>query len=186
MVKPYEIFDKRISHHAVAEQLAASTLAYPEIQSRAREILTQERTITGDRVGYIHHPFCEKLCKFCSFFRVLKDEEALARFLKVLAETIQRFSDYPYLNSVPFDAFYFGGGTPTTMTPDQMKSLMDTIRENLRFADDLEFTSESSFANINGDMLAALQYGGVNRMSLCLIKDCLKRRSRLQGPGMWK
>jgi oxygen-independent coproporphyrinogen-3 oxidase len=166
MVKPYEIFDKRISHHAVAEQLAASTLAYPEIQSRAKEILTHERTSIGDRVGYIHHPFCEKLCKFCSFFRVLKDEDALARFLKVLAETIQRYAEYPYLNSLPFDAFYFGGGTPTTMTPDQMKSLMDTIRENLRFADDVEFTSESSFANITGDMLGALKYGGVNRMSL--------------------
>ncbi|MDX1778381.1 MAG: hypothetical protein R3339_05840, partial [Thermodesulfobacteriota bacterium] len=109
MVKPYEIFDKRISHHAVAEQLAASTLTYPEIQSRAKEILTHERTIIGDRVGYIHHPFCEKLCKFCSFFRVLKDEDALARFLKVLAETIQQYAEYPYLNSVPFDAFYFGG-----------------------------------------------------------------------------
>ena len=166
MVKPYEIFSKRISHHAVAEQLAASTLAYPEIQSRAHEILAHERTITGDRVGYIHHPFCEKLCKFCSFFRVIKDEDALARFLKMLTETIQRFSDYPYLKSVPFDAFYFGGGTPTTMTPDQMKCLMKTIRKNLRFADDVEFTSESSFANITEDMLAALKFGGVNRMSL--------------------
>lgn len=166
MVKPYEIFSKRISHHAVAEQLAASTLAYPEIQSRAKELLTHERTITGDRVGYIHHPFCEKLCKFCSFFRVLKDDDALARFLTVLAGTIKRFGDYPYLNSVPFDAFYFGGGTPTTMTPDQMKRLMDAIRENLLFADDVEFTSESSFANITEDMLSSLRYGGVNRMSL--------------------
>ena len=166
MVKPYEIFPQRISHHAVAEQLAASTLSYPDIQSKAHEVLTHERTIPGDRVGYIHHPFCEKLCKFCSFFRVLKDEEALARFLRVLCENIQRCSDLPYLNSVPFDAFYFGGGTPTTMTPDQMKNLMDTIRGNLPFADDVEFTSESSFANITGDMLAALQCGGVNRMSL--------------------
>ena len=166
MVKPYEIFPQRISHHAVAEQLAASTLSYPDIQSRAQEILTRERTIPGDRVGYIHHPFCEKLCKFCSFFRVLKDEDALDRYLKVLCETIRRFGDYPYLNSVPFDAFYFGGGTPTTMTPDQMKNLMNTIRENLRFADDVEFTSESSFANITEDMLAALKGGGVNRMSL--------------------
>ncbi len=166
MVKPYEIFPQRISHHAVAEQLAASTLSYPDIQSKAHEVLTHERTIPGDRVGYIHHPFCEKLCKFCSFFRVLKDEDALDRYLEVLCETIRRFGDYPYLHSVPFDAFYFGGGTPTTMTPGQMQSLMNTIRENLRFADDVEFTSESSFANITEDMLAALKCGGVNRMSL--------------------
>lgn len=40
MVKPYEIFPQRISHHAVAEQLAASTLSYPDIQSKAHEVLT--------------------------------------------------------------------------------------------------------------------------------------------------
>lgn len=166
MVEPYSVFPKRISHHAVAEQLAASSLPYPEIQSKAMEILSNPRSIGGDRVGYLHHPFCEKLCVFCSFFRVLKDEQALSRFLHVLCESLKRCADSPYVRAYPFDAFYFGGGTPTTMKPDQMSRLMDTIRSSLSFADDLEFTSESTFANITGEMLDALKAGGVNRMSL--------------------
>jgi oxygen-independent coproporphyrinogen-3 oxidase len=165
-MKPYAIFPQRISHHAVGEQLKASALPYPEIQQKAHHILTAERTIPGDRVGYIHHPFCEKLCRFCSFFRVLKDEAQLDRFLKVLCETIRRFADYPYSSSVPFDAFYFGGGTPTTMSPDQMHTLLKTIQTSLSLSDAVEFTSESTFANITDEMLAVLRDGGVNRMSL--------------------
>jgi len=165
-MEPYNIFTQRISHHAVGEQLIASALPYPEIQKKVHGILTRERSIPGDRVGYIHHPFCEKLCRFCSFFRVIKDEEGLDRFLKVLCETIRRFSDYPYCASIPFDAFYFGGGTPTTMSPDQMHTLLEALRTSLHLSDTVEFTSESTFANITDEMLEVLREGGVNRMSL--------------------
>lgn len=165
-MKPYEIFPKRFSHHGMAERLRQIALPPPEVQRRAKEILNQEKVASGDRVGYIHHPFCEKLCKFCAFYRVLKDEDTLARFLNVLNENIRKFGDYPYVKSVPFDIFYFGGGTPTTMSVEQMNCLMQSIRENINFADDVEFTSESTFANIKDEMLAALKEGGVNRMSL--------------------
>lgn len=166
MLEPHAIFSKRISHHAVAEQLAASSLPYPEIQARTREIISGERPTEGDRVGYIHHPFCRKLCTFCSFFRVLKDEDAHSRFLHVLCENLKRCGDLPYMRSHPFDAFYFGGGTPTAMRPEQMSRLLDAIRSSLSFSGDAEFSSESTFAAINADMLAALKAGGVNRMSL--------------------
>ena len=83
-MKPYRIFPKRISHHAVAEQLTKTSLTYPELQSRIQEVVHHGHDIPGNRVGYIHHPFCEKLCKFCAFYKVLKDEDALARFLDVL------------------------------------------------------------------------------------------------------
>jgi len=165
-MKPYEIFPKRFTHHGMAERLVKVALAPDEVQKRADEILNQEKDSPEERVGYIHHPFCEKLCHFCAFYRVLKDEDALAGFLDVLNETIQRFGDYPYVYSAPFDIFYFGGGTPTTMSVEQMHRLMQTIRKSFRFTDDVEFTSESSFANITDEMLSALKEGGVNRMSL--------------------
>jgi oxygen-independent coproporphyrinogen-3 oxidase len=165
-VKPYEIFPRRVSHHAVAEQLGQVALPPEEVQERVDAILNQERVTPGGRVGYIHHPFCEKLCRFCSFFRVLRDEDALANFLDALNENIRRFGEYPYVKAAPFDAFYFGGGTPTTISVEQMERLLKTIRESFRFADDCEFTSESTFANISDEMLDALKEGGVNRMSL--------------------
>lgn len=165
-MKPYEIFPGRVSHHAVAEQLRQVALPPEEVQERADAILHQDTVTPGSRVGYIHHPFCEKLCRFCSFFRVLRDEDALASFLDALNENIRRFGEYPYVQAVPFDAFYFGGGTPTTMSVEQMERLLKTIGESFRFAGDCEFTSESTFANISDEMLAALKGGGVNRMSL--------------------
>jgi len=165
-MKPYEIFPKRVGHHAVAEQLIQAALPYDEVRKKSQELLNQKQAAPGDRVGYIHHPFCEKLCKFCSFFRVLKDEASLVRFLDILNESIRQFGNYPYVNAAPFDAFYFGGGTPTTMPPEQMRRLLQTIRESFRFADDIEFTSESTFATITEEMLAVLKEGGVNRMSL--------------------
>ena len=165
-MKPYEIFPKRVSHHAVAEQLRQVALPPDEVQERTDAILNQEKVTPGGRVGYIHHPFCEKLCKFCSFFRVLKDEDALASFLDALNENIHRFGEYPYVQAAHFDAFYFGGGTPTIISVEQMNRLMQSIRESFRFASDVEFTSESTFANITEEMLTALKEGGVNRMSL--------------------
>jgi oxygen-independent coproporphyrinogen-3 oxidase len=148
------------------EQLREIVLPPDEVQRRADAILSQEEVAPGDRVGYIHNPFCEKLCRFCSFFRVSKDEAALAGFLDALNENIRRFGDYPYVKAAPFDTFYFGGGTPTTISVEQMNRLMQSIRESFQFTDDVEFTSESTFANISEEMLTALKAGGVNRMSL--------------------
>lgn len=165
-MKPYEIFTTRVSHHDVAEQLRQVAVPPEEVLAKADAILHQSKITPGSRVGYIHHPFCEKLCRFCAFFRVLKDEEALVRFLDALNENIRRFSDYPYVKAAPFDAFYFGGGTPTTITVEQMYCLLKTIRESFWFAPDIEFTSESTFANLTKEMLVALKEGGVNRMSL--------------------
>jgi putative oxygen-independent coproporphyrinogen III oxidase len=166
LMKPHEIFPKRNSHHAMYEQLRKIVLPPDEVQRRADAILNQDRVTPGGRVGYIHHPFCEKLCRFCSFFRVKKDEAVLACFLDALNESIRRFGDYPYVKAAPFDTFYFGGGTPTTISVKQMNRLMQSIRESFQFTDDAEFTSESTFANLTEEMLTALKEGGVNRMSL--------------------
>jgi oxygen-independent coproporphyrinogen-3 oxidase len=165
--KPYEIFPRRIiSHSEAQDRLMQVALNPDQIQSRADEILARKGTFFGHRVAYVHIPFCEKLCKFCTFFRVPKDEQKVAPFMDALMESIRRFGEAPYVRSVPFEAVYFGGGTPTTISADQIRLLTQTIRESLPLAEDVEFTSESTFANITDEMLEALREEGVNRMSL--------------------
>jgi oxygen-independent coproporphyrinogen-3 oxidase len=147
-------------------KLRSAAIAPAEVQMRAANIFEEQTAPPGGRVGYIHQPFCEKLCRFCSFFRVLKDEEALDKYMDALIEAIYRSGETPYAQSAPFDAFYLGGGTPTTVSLEQMNRLMKAIRESFAFTDNVEFTSESTFANITDEMLDALKEGGVKRMSL--------------------
>jgi oxygen-independent coproporphyrinogen-3 oxidase len=167
MMKPYEIYPNRIiAHLEIDEHMRQISYPSEEIQERTMEILKQNGTGFGHRVGYFHIPFYEKFCTFCVFYRVRKDDVQLARFLDALIENLRWFSEHPYVSTVPFEAIYLGGGTPTTITPSQMHRLTSTIKECLPLSPNVEFTSESTFANITDEMLQALREGGVNRMSL--------------------
>ena len=167
MTNPWEIFPNRvISHLAVDEHLRQISYSPEEIQKKTIEILNRNGTSFGQRVAYFHIPFCEKLCTFCAFYRIKKDAALLESFIDHLIDHLHWFSEYPYLTSVPFEALFFGGGTPTTLTISQMNRLMRAIKECIPLTPGAEFTSESSFANISDEMLHALHDGGVNRMSL--------------------
>lgn len=69
--------------------------------------------------------------------------------------------DRPALETV-----YLGGGTPTQLTAQRLRRLIDGIRNRFAIADDVEFTVEANPEDVNESLLQALVDGGVNRMSL--------------------
>ena len=85
MMQPYDIYPNRIiAHLEIDEHMRQISYPPEEIQKRTIEILNNNGTSFGHRVGYFHIPFCEKFCKFCVFYRTKKDDVQLARFIDAL------------------------------------------------------------------------------------------------------
>lgn len=115
------------------------------------------------RVIYIHVPFCNKVCSFCPFHR--PDELSRREYHKYLIDEIRKIQTYPYL-SEPIDAVNFGGGTPTSLSPAQMKAVLYELKNSFSIAQGAEISVETSATGLSDEMIEVLKNGGVNRLSV--------------------
>ena len=81
---------------------------------------------------YLHIPFCRKRCKFC-YFKVFTgvNAEEIERYVSALCREIELVSQQPIMGGRPFRFVYFGGGTPSFLSPKQLNSLADRLRANI-------------------------------------------------------
>ena len=114
---------------------------------------------------YVHVPFCAKLCKFC-VFPTYKYSEALANeYLSALKGEVELYSQIPYVQGLEATALYFGGGTPTALTTDQLCDLMSHTISMLNITQSAEITVEAHPTTVDTDKLRALSEAGANRIS---------------------
>ncbi len=110
------------------------------------------------RLLYLHVPFCEELCPYCSFNRVVFREEIARAYFKALRKEIVMYRDLGY----DFNAVYIGGGTPTV--------LIDELAETLSLAKGFfairEVSVETNPNHLTEFNLASLKEMGVNRLSV--------------------
>lgn len=112
---------------------------------------------------YVHFPFCNSKCIYCSFYSVatLTEKEA---YLKALLEEIELKSTY--LSDSKLHTIYFGGGTPSLFSPEELKSIIDKIHLFYTCDSNLEFTIEANPEQCSLSYLKALKGIGVNRLSI--------------------
>jgi oxygen-independent coproporphyrinogen III oxidase len=113
---------------------------------------------------YIHIPYCRKLCYYCDFhFSVsLKDKNKLVEAL--ILEIQQRKDEY---KDFVFDTIYFGGGTPSVLSIEEVSSIFDTINSNFQVSPNPEVTFESNPDDLTIKYLSELkEYSPVNRLSI--------------------
>lgn len=115
------------------------------------------------RVIYLHVPFCQKVCSFCPFHR--PDELSRRDYHRYLIDAMRRVRDYPYMQA-PIDAVNFGGGTPTALSPAQMRAVLAELKNSFSLAPGAEISVETSASELTDEMLAVLTEGGVNRLSV--------------------
>jgi len=114
---------------------------------------------------YIHIPFCTKKCSYCDFYSIVSFAQR-ASFIKALIKEIsQRKND---LQGEEIATIYFGGGTPSLLTKQELASIFDAIYENYSVKKDAEITLEANPEDINKDYLKDLQYLSINRLSIGL------------------
>jgi oxygen-independent coproporphyrinogen-3 oxidase len=115
---------------------------------------------------YIHVPYCDRICSFCNLNRKGTQKADLEGYTAYLAGEIERWAAYPYIQKQEFDAVYFGGGTPTVLSGDQLSRILRALRRCFPLKKDCEITIESTQHNLPAEKAAALEAEGVNRFSI--------------------
>ena len=119
---------------------------------------------------YIHIPFCIKKCAYCDFLSGPGNEEAIDRYVKALLDEIRGISetDIPLSFFGDVTSVFFGGGTPSVLTGEQLKKIMDTLRTNFSVAADAEITIEANPGTVTKEKLSIYSEIGINRISFGL------------------
>lgn len=114
---------------------------------------------------YIHIPWCPTRCIYCDFNTYIDAGRSLkARYHAALLREITEAAQA--LNHPPLATIYFGGGTPTTLAPEQLVELVETVKNNFDLHPQAEITAEANPGALAVDYLRALRQGGINRLSL--------------------
>ncbi|MCQ2068214.1 MAG: radical SAM family heme chaperone HemW [Bacteroidaceae bacterium] len=112
---------------------------------------------------YVHIPFCARRCIYCGFFSTVREAEA-ARYVNTLCSELHSRRDY--LEGAPVTTVYFGGGTPSRLTPDQIGQVIGQIRRTYGLDNFEELTIECNPDDITADYVTALRDMGANRISM--------------------
>lgn len=111
---------------------------------------------------YLHIPFCRHRCAYCDFNTYTSLVDLQAAYATALAAEIQQVAGNVRR---PVHTIFFGGGTPSLMTPAQLGQILTAVRDNFALADDAEVTMEANPGTVDGDYLTAVHQLGVNRIS---------------------
>jgi oxygen-independent coproporphyrinogen III oxidase len=131
----------------------------------ADEILANNQT-ERDLSLYFHIPFCQSLCWYCGCTTVITTQQSQsATYLGYLKKELRQLGAIinPRRKVVQL---HWGGGTPTFMTPEEIRALGAATREQFTLAGDIEAGVEIDPRRITGDHLQALRDAGFNRASI--------------------
>ncbi|MBQ4259158.1 MAG: coproporphyrinogen dehydrogenase HemZ [Lachnospiraceae bacterium] len=150
-------------NHYVSEEKALLSI---DIAKRERELL---RTVhyEGGYSLYIGIPFCPTTCLYCSFtsYPIAAFRKRVDEYVDCLIKEMEFVADI-YRHKI-LDTVYIGGGTPTTLEPEQLDRLITRLKELFDFSQVKEFTVEAGRADsITEDKLKVLYRHGVSRISV--------------------
>jgi oxygen-independent coproporphyrinogen-3 oxidase len=140
----------------------------PEAVNRDAKPALEARPQPGVPLGlYLHIPFCRKRCHFC-YFRVYTDRNAqeVNQYLDVVAREWELYGDRPAITGRALDFVYFGGGTPSFLSTQQLERLVTRLTAVAPWNQAEEITFECEPGTLTESKLAAIRRIGVTRLSL--------------------
>ncbi|MFT6381331.1 MAG: oxygen-independent coproporphyrinogen-3 oxidase, partial [Akkermansiaceae bacterium] len=112
---------------------------------------------------YLHIPFCHRICPYCSFYKHTPGKTDLGAFVDAL---LTEASFTAQKNLPPLQTIYFGGGTPSMLSPTHLRRLFTGLREVFDFSTIQEITLEANPATFTARTAQLYQELGVTRVSL--------------------
>ena len=137
-----------------------------DIAKREKRILADIHYEKGYSL-YIGIPFCPTTCLYCSFtsFPIFSWKDRVGEYLTALEKEIDFVREA--CQDKILDSVYIGGGTPTTLEPEELRRLLSKVRASFDFSQVKEFTVEAGRADsITRDKLRVLKEFGVTRISV--------------------
>ena len=110
--------------------------------------------------AYIHIPFCNNICNYCDFCKLLYNKNFVKKYLDALEKEITN----NYKNEI-LDTIYVGGGTPSSLSVSELNKLFSIIKI-FKLSKDYEFTFEVNIEDITEEKLEKLKENKVNRLSI--------------------
>jgi oxygen-independent coproporphyrinogen-3 oxidase len=110
---------------------------------------------------YVHIPFCVRKCAYCDFNSGPASEETRHRYLAALHREIALS---PWRGE-PARTVYFGGGTPSELSPEELCAVLESVRRAFRIEDGAEITLEANPGTVSRDQLVEIRRAGFNRIS---------------------
>jgi oxygen-independent coproporphyrinogen-3 oxidase len=110
---------------------------------------------------YVHIPFCSSRCSYCDFATGLYQSELAERYVVALVEEIKTS---PY-SRASVDTIYFGGGTPSLLSPSQLDRILTTLHEQFAIDSSSEITLEINPGSVTREKLDSFRRLGINRAS---------------------
>lgn len=111
---------------------------------------------------YLHIPFCKKACHYCNFHFSTQTEH-IQSFVQAIIQEIRLQKGYL---DQPIETIYFGGGTPSLLNADQLKTILGILYKHFEIAQKIECTLEANPDDIDADKLNVWKQVGINRLSI--------------------
>ena len=112
---------------------------------------------------YIHIPFCKKACNYCNF-HFSTSLASKSHLIEAIKEELRLQASY--LQNHAIDTIYFGGGTPSLLSAEELQSIFASIERYYSINELKEFTLEANPDDLDANYLNALQNTSVNRLSI--------------------
>lgn len=113
---------------------------------------------------YVHLPWCVKKCPYCDFNSHAGQDIPEAAYLEQLKRDL--LADTVFADGRPLRSIFFGGGTPSLMSPDFYKDLLSFVGQHLELTPVTEITLEANPGTTEADKFAGYREAGINRLSL--------------------
>ncbi|MFZ9875755.1 MAG: radical SAM family heme chaperone HemW [Candidatus Nanopelagicales bacterium] len=118
---------------------------------------------------YIHVPYCKKRCGYCDFNTYTPNEldvndqidswaEATVKEIKLAKKVLKK--------DLKIDTIFFGGGTPSLISNNELSYVLNALKENFHFANNIEITLEANPDDINDEKIEIWQENNINRISI--------------------
>lgn len=175
-VRPVKLAGELLSRLEDVEKVRDKLTDYYLLSSEKAELLLETLKYQQKTAGkvpensislYIGIPFCPTRCLYCSFTSNQTGPEEIEKYLKALSEEIRVCGEALKKSETSIESVYIGGGTPTTLTAEQLKELISLVKENFDLSKTREFTVEAGRPDtVTPEKLQALKNCGINRISI--------------------
>lgn len=125
---------------------------------------------------YIHIPFCIKKCGYCDFLSFKYDQDSIHRYISSLLKEIKLHSPKKVYT------VFIGGGTPSLLSPNDIKRLFKGLHDQFDMSDCVEITIEANPGTLTEEKILAYQSVGINRVSMgvqTLVDESLQTLGRI-------
>jgi len=128
---------------------------------------------------YIHIPFCKQKCNYCNFFSSASSKNKEGFITALLKEIALQ---QPYINGEEINTIYFGGGTPSLLTKNNIEDIFNQLHKYYSISKDCEITLEANPDDLDRNKLTDIKNTPVNRLSMGIQsfdEDDLKYLNRI-------